>query len=204
MSLPHHLDLNYWVSTIGYIGVLAIVFAETGLFFCFFLPGDSLLFTAGLLAHRGVFHIGLLVPAIVVTAAVGYFLSYAVGRHLRNWLLKLEDRWWFRQAYLERAKVFYDKYGKNALLIGRLMPIVRTFIPVVAGMTHMDKRIFAIYNVLGAVIWGALVPLLGYFLGAILPDANKYLLLVVVVIVFLSIAPGIYHWWKDRRREEAA
>lgn len=203
MTLSNHLDLNQWVTTLGYVGICGIVFAETGLFFCFFLPGDSLLFTAGLLAHRQVFHIGLLVPSIIVTAATGYFVSYWVGKHLRHWLIQLDDRWWFRQAYLERARSFYDQYGKNALLIGRLVPIVRTFVPVVAGMTKMNRRTFILYNCLGAVIWGALVPLLGYFLGAILPDANKYLLLAVVLIVIFSVLPGVFHWWKDYRKQRA-
>lgn len=194
------MDLNAWVSTLGYMGITAIIFAETGLFFCFFFPGDSLLFTAGLMASRGVFQINWLIGLIISAAFLGYMLAYFVGRYLGGWLSSRPDTWYFKKKYLHHAHAFYNKYGKKALLIGRLVPVLRTFIPVVAGMIKMPFRTYTVFNFFGAVIWGVVVPLLGYFLGAMLPDANRYLLLVVFVIIVLSILPGVIDWLKHRKR----
>lgn len=202
MHIPFvdHVDLNVWVSTLGYIGIAAMIFAETGLFFCFFFPGDSLLFTAGLLASRQVFNIHLLVIFIVTAAFVGYWLGYGFGRRLGNWLSLRPDTWYFKKRYLQSAERFYARHGKKALLMGRLVPAVRTFIPVVAGMVKMPLRLYAVFNFLGALLWGMLVPLLGYFLGSLFPEANRYLLLAVLIIIFLSVLPGIVEWIKNKKQ----
>ena len=187
-----HFDLLNWVITFGYIGVLLIIFVETGLFFGFFLPGDSLLFTAGLLASQKVFDIRILVPAIIITAILGYQVGYWFGKRFVQWLLRRKESFWFKKAYLQQAKDFYDRHGGKALILGRLIPIVRTFIPVVAGMVHMTNRRYFIYNVLGALMWGGGLTLLGYYLGSAVPQASHYITPIALGIVLISVAPGIW------------
>jgi membrane-associated protein len=187
-----HFDLLHWVITLGYVGVVLIVFIETGLFFGFFLPGDSLLFTAGLLASQKIFDIRILVPLIIVAAILGYQVGYWFGQKIIQWLLKRKESFWFKRAYLEQAKDFYDRHGGKALIIGRLIPVVRTFIPVVAGMVHMTNRRYFIYNVSGALMWGGGMTLLGYYLGSIFPQASHYITIIAILIVLLSISPAVW------------
>lgn len=196
-------QLDAWIQAIGYVGVSAIIFAETGLFFCFFFPGDSLLFTAGLLAARGIFKIEILILCIIVMAFLGYWLGYWIGKRMGSWLSRRKDTWFYKKKYLHHAQNFYHHYGKKALLMGRLLPVVRTFIPVVAGMVHMNHRTYMWYNFMGAVIWGVTVPLLGYFLGAILPKANHYLLLAIACIIVVSLVPSLIDWMKKRKKSQS-
>src|SRR3990167_250120 len=148
-----HGNITDLVSTIGYIGVFAIIFAETGLFIGFFLPGDSLLFAAGLLASQHIFHIGVMVPVVIIMAISGYFVAYWFGDKLGQWLLTREDSFFFKKHYLYQARDFYKKHGGKALILGRLMPILRTFVPIVAGMAKMRYRTYVIYNIVGGLIW---------------------------------------------------
>ncbi len=184
------------VSTIGYIGILLIIFLETGLFFGFFLPGDSLLFAAGLLASRHVFDIRFLLPAAFVTAIVGYQLGYWIGKHLGRWLMKREDSFWFKKKYIDQAHDFYKKHGGKALIIGRLLPIIRTFVPIVAGMVKMSRQRYFLYNVIGAVVWVIGITLLGYWLGNVVPGIEHYILPVIIAIVLLSIFPALWRFAK--------
>ncbi|OGO92581.1 MAG: hypothetical protein A3F41_06675 [Coxiella sp. RIFCSPHIGHO2_12_FULL_44_14] len=195
----HTIDLTQWVSMLGYLGVLSVIFLETGLFLGFFLPGDSLLFTAGLLASQGLFNIWLLVSLVFIVAIAGYFLSYWYGEKFGFWLLKREDSLFFKKRYLLQAKAFYEKHGGKALILGRLMPIVRTFVPVVAGMAQMPYRRYVIFNIVGAVIWVGGVTLGGFYLGQIIPNAERYLLPIVLLIILISVAPGLWHFIKSRR-----
>lgn len=187
-----------WLSAIGYVGILLIILLETGLF-AFFLPGDSLVFTAGLLASQGVFDIQILVPALIVTAIIGYVIGYWFGDKLGHWLMQRPDTFYFKRRYMEQAHEFYQRHGGKALILGRLVPIVRTFVPVVAGMVEMPYRLYSLFNVLGALVWCGGVTLLGYYIGAVLPEAGHYVLPAVIVIIILSIVPGIVHYWKRRR-----
>lgn len=193
-------NLIAWATTLGYIGVLAIVFIETGCFFGFFLPGDSLLFAAGLLAHQDVFNLWILVPALAVVATVGYMLGYWFGDKLGHWLMKREDSLWFKRAYITRTREFYDKYGRRALLFGRLVPIVRTFVPIVAGMAEMRYRDFIVFNILGSLIWAVGVTLSGYYLGVLIPGLVDYILWIALAVILVSVLPGAWHWLRHRQR----
>lgn len=195
----HHLDVVEWVSTLGYFGLLIIIFVETGLFFGFFLPGDSLVFAAGLLASKHIFNIWILIPLLVVVAIIGYTVGYWFGDKLGHWLMKRKDSIWFKKRYLQQAHEFYEKHGGKALVIGRLVPIMRTFVPIVAGMAQMRYRSYLTFNVLGALVWGGGITFAGYYIGALIPNAGHYLFPFVLLIIFLSILPGIIHFLKKRK-----
>lgn len=194
----HHVDLTQWISTLGYFGLIVIIFLESGVFFGFFLPGDSLLFVAGVLASQGVFNIYLLILLLVLTAFLGYAFGYWFGYRLEHWLMKRKESFWFRKSYIERARVFYERHGGKTLILGRFVPVVRTFIPIVAGMAEMPFSKFLIFNALGAMFWALGLPILGYFLGDVIPDAGKYIMPIVVGVIFLSILPGIFEYFKKR------
>lgn len=196
-----HLDLAHWVHVIGYIGILIIIFAQTGLLLGFFFPGDSLLFTAGFLASQGYLHIGLLTVSVTITAILGYAVAYWLGKKIGHWLLRRPDKWYFKKRYLEQARTFYDKHGGKALILGRLVPVIRTFVPVVAGMTDMNVWRYNFYNIIGGVIWAAGVTLLGYYLGEKIPGVQHYILPAVLVIIFLSVLPGVWHLWQAKKSD---
>lgn len=192
------LDISHWLQIMGYAGIIGIIFAETGLFFGFFLPGDSLLFSAGLLASQQVFRISVLVPAIILSAIVGYQVAYWFGNKLGQWLLRRPDSLWFKRRHLYQAKSFYDQHGGKALIIGRLLPIVRTFVPIVAGMVALSWQRYLCLNVVGALVWAGGVTLSGYYLGRTLPNAERYLLPLVLLILVASIAPVIWRYLRSR------
>lgn len=186
-----HLDLPAFIQTIGYIGVFAIIFAESGLFVGFFLPGDSLLFTAGFLASQGYFSIAFLVLLACVGAILGDSVGYAFGRKVGPKIFSREDSFWFHKKHLARAESFYERHGKKTIIIARFIPIVRTFAPIVAGVGKMEYKTFIKFNIIGGILWGAGVTLIGYFLGQIIPDADKYLFYIIVAIVVLSVMPTV-------------
>jgi membrane-associated protein len=194
----HHVDLTAWISTLGYFGLILIIFLETGVFFGFFLPGDSLLFVSGVLAAQGVFNIFILIPVLVLTAFLGYAFGYWFGFRLGHWLMARKESFWFRKRYIESAKVFYARHGRKTLILGRFVPVIRTFIPIVGGMAEMPLRKYLLFNAIGALLWALGLPLLGYFLGDIIPDAGKYIVPIVLFVIFLSILPAIYHSLKKR------
>lgn len=194
-------DLNYLLTAIGFFGIIAIIFAETGLFVGFFLPGDSLLFTAGLLASQGIFSIWALAIAAPITAIAGYALGYWFGGHLGRWLLQQPDTWYFKRSYYDRSKAFFDEHGGKALVFARMMPIVRTFVPIVAGVSKMHWPRYMYFNVIGGVVWGAGLPILGYFLGHSIPNAKEYLLPIVIAVVLISFLPAVWHHWQQRNKK---
>jgi len=184
-------ELLQYTKALGYFGIALVIFVETGLFFGFVLPGDSLLFIVGMLAASGVFHIGLLLIVICGLAFVGYLFGYWFGDRLGSWLMNRKESIFFRKQYIESAKVFYQRHGAKAIIIARVVPIVRTFAPIVAGMVKMPYKTFFWCNLLGAVLWGLSFVLAGFFLGNRFPLLIHYLLPMVVVIIILSIAPGV-------------
>ncbi len=192
-------NLTQWVSTMGYIGILFIVFCETGLFFGCFFPGDSLLFTAGLLAMQGIFNIYSLLCSVVVAAVLGYACGYWFGAKLGMWLLQRSEGFFFKKRYLQQAHDFYARYGFAAMILCRLVPVVRTFCPIIAGMGSMCFKRYMLCNVIGAVIWVSLLMLLGYFVGALFPRAPHFILPIVLGIIFISILPAMVHFLKQRR-----
>ena len=188
-----HFDLMAILPTIGYIGIFAVIFAESGLFVGFFLPGDSLLFTAGILASQNIFAIVPLMFICFVAAVLGDSTGYWFGQKVGKRLFHRKDSVLFHKDNLLKAQKFYEKHGKKTIVIARFMPIVRTFAPIVAGIGDMPYRDFISYNLVGGVLWGVGLPLLGYKLGKSIPDIDKYLIPIIAVIVIASIAPGIMH-----------
>lgn len=196
-----HFDLEEIIRTVGYAGVFAIVFAETGLLIGAFLPGDSLLFTAGFLASQDYFNIWLLVPLCFVAAIAGDATGYSIGHKFGRSLFRKEESRFFKPAYLVKSEAFFEKHGGKAIIIARFMPIVRTFAPVIAGVSAMQYRKFAVYNVVGAVFWAIGVTVAGYFLGKTIPSVDKYLLPIIALIVAVSIAPSAIHIWRENGDE---
>lgn len=188
-----HVDLVELLKAVGYVGLFAIVFAESGLLIGFFLPGDSLLFTAGFLASTGFFHVGVLVPLTVVAAITGDAVGYAFGHRVGRKLYERPDSRWFKQHHLRAAEQFYAKHGGKTIVIARFLPIVRTFAPIVAGASNMRYRRFVLFNVLGGLLWGAGVTLSGYLLGSAIPSIDRYLLPVIAVIIIVSVLPSLWH-----------
>lgn len=190
-------DLIPLIKTAGYIGIFAIIFAESGLFVGFFLPGDSLLFTAGFLASQGFFNIWYLMALVFVGAVLGDNVGYAFGYKVGPMLFNKEESILFHKDHLERARIFYEKYGKKAIVLARFMPGIRTFAPILAGVGKMNYPVFMAYNLLGGLLWGVGLLFLGYFLGNTIPDVDKYLLPIILLIIFLSILPSLIHIWKN-------
>ncbi len=182
----------------GMLGLVLVVFCETGLMVGFFLPGDSLLVTAGLFAARGDLDIVRLNLALMVAAVVGDATGYWIGHRLGKALYRRPNSFLFRREHLLKTHRFYERHGGKTIIIARFMPIVRTFAPVVAGAAEMTYRRFAAYNVLGGVGWVASMTLIGYFLGQAVPDLEKHIHVVVAVVIFLSLLPGIIAWLRAR------
>jgi membrane-associated protein len=191
-------DLPYLIESAGYLGLFAIIFAESGILIGLFLPGDSLLFTAGFLASQGYLHIGILLPVFFIAAflgdSVGYYIGYKVGPRI----FKREKSFWFKPENVEKTRIFFEKYGRKAVVIARFLPIIRTFIPVMAGVGEMKYETFVFYNAIGALIWAVGLTALGYLFGNTIPNADKYILPIVLLIVVVSVVPTIWQYLKER------
>ena len=182
------------------IAVWGIVFAETGLLIGFFLPGDSLLFTAGILAGQGKLDIWMVTLGAFVFAILGDQVGYTIGQKLGPRLFRKPDSRFFQQEYVERTRAFFEKHGPKTIVLARFVPIVRTFAPTLAGVGQMRRRTFLTYNVVGALIWAVGITLLGYVLGdAIGDDIDTYLLPIVAVIILVSLIPPFLEWRRARR-----
>ena len=195
----HFLDPAFLIQTLGLIGVFSIVFAESGLFFGFFFPGDSLLFTAGLLASQGHFNVLLLWLGCTVAAIAGDSVGYAFGKKVGPKIFNRDDSLFFHKKHVLRTQAFYEKHGKKTIILARFVPIVRTFAPILAGVGNMEYRSFLSYNVIGGVIWSTLLIFLGFALGSFIPDVDRYLLPIVLAIIVLSFVP-IYREWRKQKR----
>jgi membrane-associated protein len=194
------VDPRHLIETFGTVGLIAIVFAESSLIF--FLPGDSLLFTAGLLASRGHLHLGVILVGCFVAAVGGNQLGYAVGARAGSALFKPGSRL-FKHEYVERAHDYFERYGTKTIVLARFVPAVRTFAPILAGVGKMRYRTFASFNLLGGFIWTIGLILAGYTLGETVPDIDRYLLPIIGLIVVASIAPIAFEIWRSRRRQGA-
>lgn len=189
-----HLDPVAIVEAGGYLGIALIIFAESGLLVGIFLPGDSLLFVAGLLAAAGYLDVALLTTIVVLAAIIGDSVGYWFGAAVGPGLFQREDSRLFKRAYLVRTQEFYSKYGPRTVLLARFVPIVRTLAPVLAGVGSMKYSRFLSYNVIGGALWGIGVTFVGYFLGSIVPNSEKYILpfsLVVIIISFLPLGMNL-------------
>ncbi|TSC62067.1 MAG: membrane-associated protein [Parcubacteria group bacterium Gr01-1014_48] len=191
------IDLVSLIKTIGYLGVFGMVFAESGLLIGFMFPGDSLLFTAGFLASQGIFNIVVLICLCFVAAVLGDSFGYAFGKRIGPALFTKENSLLFNKKNIERSRVFYERYGGKAIILARFMPFVRTFAPILAGVGAMNYKRFVFFNVIGAFAWAVGITALGYFLGSIIPSVDTYLFPIVILVIFLSLLPGIIHFIKD-------
>lgn len=176
----------------GLFGLLAIIFAESGLFFGFFLPGDSLLFSAGLLASAGYLDFGALIILAPVAAILGDSVGYWFGVKVGPKLFSKEDSFFFNKKYIEKTNAFYLKHGKKTIVLARFVPIVRTFAPILAGVGGMEYKTFFKYNFWGGLLWTTSMIVLGFFLGRVIPNIDQYILPAVGIIVLLSIAPILF------------
>ncbi|MBP6884863.1 MAG: DedA family protein [Candidatus Pacebacteria bacterium] len=186
------------IETAGYIGIFAIVFAESGLLIGVIFPGDTLIFAAGLLSSKGYFNIELMLTVIFIAAVTGDGVGYWIGKKFGPRIFKREDSFLFKKEYVTRAQHFFEKHGKKTIVLARYIPIVRTFAPVLAGVGNMNYRTFLTYNIVGGLLWTLSLGLAGYFLGERVDNIDKYVLPIVIGIVVLSFAPVIKHYVEYR------
>lgn len=192
-------SLTHYILLYGYAGMFVVIFLESSIVFP--LPGDSLLFTAGIFAAQGKF--GLTLPMLLAVFCVATFLGSIAGYYIGVHAIRLRHFAVFRkllaEEHLDKVHAFFQKYGKQAMLISRFVPIVRTFTPVAAGMGRMDFAEFVKYNILGSILWSFLVTSLGFYLGRVFPGINHYLSYVVVLVVIISVAPAFVHRYMNKK-----
>jgi membrane-associated protein len=188
------------LSPYGEIGLMLIIFAETGLLIGFFLPGDSLLFTAGLLAQQGKLNLAAVLLGCFAAAVIGDQVGFTVGDKAGPRIFSRPESRLFKQEFVDRTEVFFEKHGPKTVILARFVPIVRTFAPVLAGVGSMRRRTFLTYNVIGAFIWVFGVTIAGYLLADVIgDDIDKYLLPIIGLIIVLSLIPPFVEWYKARR-----
>ncbi|MDE2039753.1 MAG: VTT domain-containing protein [Elusimicrobia bacterium] len=201
LRLLHRLyDVRALIQWGGLSLVGAVVFTETGLFMGFFLPGDSLLVTAGVFARAGELRLGWLLLLGSACAVAGDQLGYAIGARAGQALYQRPDSWCFKKAHLKRTHQFFERYGAKTIVLARFVPIVRTFAPVVAGVGEMRYRRFLAYNVLGGVGWVCATALAGYGLASLIPNVESRIHEVILVVIVLSLLPAAFEFWRARRR----
>jgi membrane-associated protein len=200
-SIQHFIDPEKLLKEGGFYVVLFVIFAETGLFFGFFLPGDYLLFLAGMFVATGRLDVNIfvLLAGLMVAAILGNFTGYWFGRKTGPVLYQRNDTFFFKKRYLKAAEAYYNKQGAFALIMGRFVPIVRTFAPIIAGVVRLEFRKFALYNIFGAILWIASLTLLGYFLGRKFEkEINQYLLYIILGFITITTIPVLYAFFKRR------
>lgn len=193
-----HVDVSGLIQSGGLLVIVLIVYLESGMMVGFFLPGDTLLLSAGVLAAQGQFPIELTIILIALAAILGDNTGYAIGRAMGKRIFRKKDGIIFRQEYVTKAERFYEKHGAKTLLIAHFVPIVRSFAPLVAGVAKMNRLHFIIFDTIGATAWAVSVTLLGYWFGSKIPNLQSYIFPVILVIMVISFAPMIWHIVKDR------
>lgn len=202
--LVHPMELLQSMGSLALLALLVIVFAETGLFFGFFLPGDSLLFVSGMLCSEGSLaggNVWLLILLVIIAATLGDFVGYWFGRKTGILIFKRKDTLFFRKSYVYRAKEFYDRYGGFAIVVGRFLPIIRTFVPIVAGVVKVKYGRFAFFNIFGAIIWCTSMILSGFYLGK-MTFVQENLGKIIIGIIIVSTIPVIRTFLKERKRKK--
>jgi membrane-associated protein len=187
----------------GLLLIGLIVFAETGLLIGFFLPGDTLLLTAGVFAAQGKLPIGLTLVVVILASIVGNLVGYHIGHKTGHRIFRKKDGILFRKEYLIQAETFYEKHGNKTILFARFIPIIRTFAALVAGIGKMPMKRFMFYNVLGGIVWGGSVTLLGYWFGSRIPNIDTYLLPAVLLAMLATFSPVIWHLLKEKETRRA-
>jgi len=193
-------DIVSFVKATSYLGVFSFIFLESGVAFGFFLPGDSLLFTAGLLASQGILSIWILIPVSIAGAIIGNSVGFYTGAKIGPRLFTREKSVFFSPKRVQEAHEFFDAQGPKSLILARFIPGIRTFLPIVAGVAKMNYRTFIIFNAVGGALWGILVPILGFTLGRVIPNVDTYLLPIVGVIVIISVIPVVHQYLSARKR----
>jgi membrane-associated protein len=202
-DLFHFLsDVRGLVQAGGYVALAIIVFTETGLMIGFFLPGDSLLVTAGLFAAKGDLNIFFLNALLMTCAVLGDATGYFIGRKLGPALFRKEDSLLFKKKHLIATHEFYERHGGKTIIIARFVPIVRTFAPVVAGMANMGYRRFALFNIIGGIGWVFSMTMIGYLLVTLFPATEKHIEKVIIIVIFVSLLPGLIEWLRARRKKD--
>lgn len=186
------LDLPELIKAAGYIGLFGIVFAETGLLFGFVFPGDSLMFTAGILASQGYLNLTPLLFVLFFGVLLGDNVGYWIGKKLGPRVFKKEESIFFHKSHLERSQRFFKKHGAKTLILARFIPIVRTFAPTLAGVGHMQYSLFLFFSIVGATLWAIGLTVMGYYLGKVIPNIEIYIIPGIIVIVLISISPFLY------------
>ncbi|HAQ02331.1 hypothetical protein A2467_01675 [Candidatus Nomurabacteria bacterium RIFOXYC2_FULL_36_8] len=192
------LDPIFLIETVGLIGIVFIIFAETGLFFGFFFPGDSLLFTAGLLASQGIFDIYSLIILCILGAILGDSVGYWSGKKYGRKLFERDAGFFFKKKRIYDAEEFYKKHGKYTIIIARFVPIIRTFAPIVAGIGKMHYSTFISYNIIGGIFWVLSITLLGYIFGGMITNPDTYIIPIALLIIFISVIPIIIKIIKNK------
>jgi membrane-associated protein len=196
-------DVRGLVQAGGYIALAIIVFTETGLMVGFFLPGDSMLVTAGLFAAKGVLNIVWLNVLLSVCAIAGDATGYLIGRKLGPALFRKEDSLLFKKKHLVATHDFYEKHGGKTIIIARFVPVIRTFAPVVAGMGDMPYRRFAMFNIIGGIGWVFSMTMIGYLLVTLFPATEKHIETVIIIVIIVSLLPGVIEYLRARRKKSA-
>lgn len=192
------MNVEHLIQSGGLLLIGAIVFAESGLLVGFFLPGDTLLFSAGFFASQGELPILGLMAVVMAAAIVGDNVGYEIGKRNGHRIFRKKDGLFFRHEHIARAEAFYEKHGGKTVILARFIPVVRTFAPVVAGVGKMSHRRFLAFNIIGGVLWGGGVSLLGYWLGSKIPNIDKYIYPIIGLAVALSVLPALHHLLGDK------
>ncbi len=197
----HLFDIQHVIGTYGYFGIFIIVFLESGIFFA--LPGDSLLFTAGLLASLFSLKIYFLIPLIFVSTFLGGIVGYEMGVHIERLRRFAFFRRMLKPEHIEKTHKFFEKHGRFTVIFSRFIPVVRTFVPIVAGVIKMDYKLFLKYSLISSVLWSTIVTLVGYFLGQIFPHIKDYLSYMIFLIIVVSILPIILEIRQERKEKKS-
>lgn len=196
-------DVTHLIQTGGLLLIGAFVFAESGVMVGLFLPGDTLLLSAGVLAATGKLSVVPVMVVVALAAIAGDNVGYQIGKSIGPRLFRKKDGIIFRKAYIERAEVFYEKYGARAMLVEHFIPIVRSFAPVTAGASRMNRRLFILCNAIGDIVWAVSFTLFGFFIGSKIPGIDKYIEPVLVAIIAMFLAPTLYHLLRDPKSRAA-
>lgn len=194
------LDPSAIIENGGLILLFIILFAEVGLFLGFFLPGDTLLIAAGIFAHQGKLGLLSIILVSAIAAILGDSLAYYLGRRWGRSVFE-KDTFLFRKDHMIKSEEFFEKYGPKTLLVSHFLPVIRTFTPLLAGVGNMPYKKFLVWNVTGDILWATSVTLVGYYIGSRIPNADKYILLLVLAATVLTFGPALYHYLRNQRNK---
>jgi membrane-associated protein len=186
-------DVSHIIQAGGLLLIAVIIFAESGMFVGFFFPGDTLLLTAGVFAAQGKLSLASVIIVVALAAIAGDNIGYHIGKRYGRRLFSKPDGLIFRQEYVQRAEKFYERWGSRTMLIAHFVPIVRTFVPPVAGVARMDYPKFVLFDAIGDIAWAVIVTMIGYWFGTKIPNLDHYIVLAVIAVVLITLGPTVYH-----------